>query len=1584
MTKMKKLLLFLILLTPLSMYSQGEASWWFFGQNASLDFNSGAPLPGPTGSLNTFEGCSTISDECGNLLMYSDGTTVWDRNGNAMPNGTGLSGNSSSAQSAIIIPDLGSTVRYFVITISSGAGLRYSIVDMSLNSGLGDVVAGRRDLLIQASTQEKVTAAYNDSQTFYWILTFDGNGTYSAYPAGGGIILAAQGVDSPLPTTAMSDARGYIRLSPDASKVSNTSIGNAGTAYLADFDNATGVVSNPIPLTNTTGTTSRYYGTEFSPNSQLVYLNGNTQDTGNGCGTGNTREILQYEINGGAMWNSRPNVIPTNATNNSGRGALQLGIDGMIYHARTCQPWLGVIRSPNLLGGAAGYVDDGVALATPMQSREGLPPFITSFFEPSFLAQDANNGSGGGNNGNQTDYCDGSLIQFNSSASGLCATATVLWDFGDGNTSTQLNPTHLYAGPGVYTVSLTVTSGFYSATATQVIYVYENPIINPVPTQRLCDSDGSGDEPLDLVTVIDPIVYGTQSTTDFTISYFLTQNNADNNVGSINSPYLFPLGTTTVYARISNNTNPPASIDCFVTDTFDVIVSQAGGITLSPAVLNLCDADNDGFETFDLTTSDSQVFPGGSAGGAQVTYHPTSNDANNGTNAITNFNSYVNATPTSEVVYVRAVTDPGTACQGVDTIDITLNVYDSKVANPVPDQRFCDNGNDGTEDILLTDIDATVLGTQNASDSAITYHLNQSDADTNSSPQTSPFALTGNTTIYVRIENTNFTDCYDTTSINLFLDTQAVANTVTEFRLCDDISNNGSEVFDLNTKISEVLGSQTAADFNVEFFVSQADADLGSAGGATPVSLNYSSAGQTMYVRIENINNINCFDTTTFDLIVDELPLANTPATLDLCDDTSNDGVENVDLSVQFDNDVLNGQTSTNFVVTYHANQTDADNDSNPLTSPYQVSLGTTNLVVRVDNLNNESCAATAPITIILNEQAIANSVADYRLCDDVSNDGQETFDLSTLNPQILDTQNAADFTIEYFANQSDADLGTVGGATALPTMYTSGTSTIIGRIQTNSNTSCYDTISINLFVDTTPQAGVQADIIVCDDPSNDGVEDVDLSQFDSTILNGQSASNFVVSYHASQADADNDASPLSSPYSVSASTPRIFVRIDNVNNNSCYTTTSFNFVIAPTPTANAVNDMVLCDDPTNDDTESFDLSMADSQVLGNQNPSDFTITYHPTQNDADNNSNALPVIYNNGTNPETVYVRIEAVANPVCADFTSFTLTVSEQPTAGFAPDIVGCDDPSNDGFEDFDFSQQDGAVLNGQSASDFEITYHLNQADADSNSNALPVPYTNTSRAQTIYARIQNRNNPDCYDVSFFEIEVFERPDINNQGPITICAGIDEVLDAGPGYSSYLWSTGETTQTITVNSQDDYTVTVTNSNGCDTTATIRVIESDIATIERIAVNQFEVNTNTLEAIVTGPGDYEFSLDNFVYQDSPRFNNLVPGFYTVYVKDKNGCGTVSQDAVIIGGPPYFTPNSDGYHDTWQVTAIETVPDANIYIFDRYGKLLKQISPTGAGWDGTYNGNPMPSSDYWYMVELSDGRSFRGHFALKR
>ncbi|WP_111474620.1 lectin-like domain-containing protein [Nonlabens dokdonensis] len=943
--------------------------------------------------------------------------------------------------------------------------------------------------------------------------------------------------------------------------------------------------------------------------------------------------------------------------------------------------------------------------------------------------------------------------------------------------------------------------------------------------------------------------------------------------------------------------------------------------------------------------------------------------------------------PSTTTTYNIDITN---SCGDVIQEDFTISVGSQPTANTVADFNVCDDAsNDGIITYDLLQLDAAVIGTQDPTLFTVSYYASQIDADAATNPLPQNFSNTAICErIYSRIESVTSSSCYNTTDFELCVSTQPVANPVATYRLCDDISNNNSEVFDLVSRIPEVLLGQVPADFNIEYFTTQAEADQGSVGGATPVSNMYSSGGQTMYVRIENIANTDCFDTTFFDIIVDDLPLATAPADLVICDDMSNDGTEDITLS-QFDADVLNGQTSPNFVVSYHANQTDADNGTPELTSPFTITTGTTTIFARIDNSDNETCASTTPINIVLNEQAVANSVAEYRICDDSTNDGLEDFDLSTRNAAVLFGQNPANFTIEYFTSQADADLGSAGGATPLPTIYNSGSTTLFVRIETNSNSSCYDTEMFDIFVDPLPRAGTPTDIIVCDDPSNDGTENVDLSQFDMTILDGQTNPSFNVTYHATQTDADNNASPLASPYTVTSATPNIFARIDNADNDTCYTTTTFRFVISPTPTANAVQDMITCDDPGNDGSEIFDLTMANSEVLDSQNPTDFNITYHTSLNGAQTGMGTDQIANDTAyasstTTPETIFVRIEAVANPVCADTTSFTLTVSEQPTAGTAIDLVGCDDISNDGFEEFDFTSQDASIYNGQSTADFNVTYHTSQADADNDTGALSFPYTNVSRAQTIYARIENASNQDCYDVSTFRIEVFARPTIANQGPYTICAGVPETIDAGPGYSSYLWSTGEMTQTIDVSSGDDYTVTVTNSDGCDSTATITVVESDVAVIERIDVGQFEVNTNTLTAIVTGSGDYEFSLDNFVYQDSQRFTNLYPGFYTIYVRDKNGCGTVSMDAVIIGGPPYFTPNQDGYHDTWQVIAVSEIPDASIYIFDRYGKLLKQISATGPGWDGTYNGNPMPSSDYWYLVELTDGRSFKGHFALKR
>jgi len=122
-------------------------------------------------------------------------------------------------------------------------------------------------------------------------------------------------------------------------------------------------------------------------------------------------------------------------------------------------------------------------------------------------------------------------------------------------------------------------------------------------------------------------------------------------------------------------------------------------------------------------------------------------------------------------------------------------------------------------------------------------------------------------------------------------------------------------------------------------------------------------------------------------------------------------------------------------------------------------------------------------------------------------------------------------------------------------------------------------------------------------------------------------------------------------------------------------------------------------------------------------------------------------------------------------------------------------------------------------------------------------------------------------------------------------------------------------------------------------------------------------------------------------WQDEGVFRNVSAGEHEITARDKNGCGITTEPIFVIDYPLYFTPNGDGNHDTWNIAGIGS--NAKIYIFDRYGKLLKQISPTGSGWNGTFNGKRMPTSDYWFTVQYNepltdDLKEFKAHFTLKR
>ena len=193
-----------------------------------------------------------------------------------------------------------------------------------------------------------------------------------------------------------------------------------------------------------------------------------------------------------------------------------------------------------------------------------------------------------------------------------------------------------------------------------------------------------------------------------------------------------------------------------------------------------------------------------------------------------------------------------------------------------------------------------------------------------------------------------------------------------------------------------------------------------------------------------------------------------------------------------------------------------------------------------------------------------------------------------------------------------------------------------------------------------------------------------------------------------------------------------------------------------------------------------------------------------------------------------------------------------------------------------------------------------------------------------------------------------------------------------------SYLWNTGETTESITVSTEGIYTVDVTNLDGCTVTKTIDVIQLDAPIIT-------EVYTENNDLIITteNQGDFSYSVDGINYQNTPVFENLEGGRYTVYVRENSDCGIDTQTFIHFIVPKFFTPNNDTYHDTWRLKGIEFYASSEVQIFDRYGKLLFYRKNKPISWDGMFRKQQLPTSDYWYVITINGQRRV-GHFTLKR
>ena len=642
-----------------------------------------------------------------------------------------------------------------------------------------------------------------------------------------------------------------------------------------------------------------------------------------------------------------------------------------------------------------------------------------------------------------------------------------------------------------------------------------------------------------------------------------------------------------------------------------------------------------------------------------------------------------------------------------------------------------------------------------------------------------------------------------------------------------------------------------------------------------------------------------------------------------------------------------------------------------------------------------EITAGTEVITftedIIISQNPTAFPTDDLFVCDD-NNDSVSSFTFQESGDDIINGQDTAVYSISYHLSLADAENNT--NAINIPYQNTNSTEEIFVRIENNNNSNCFDTTSFNLTVFDTPTANAVQTVEECDnlDDGNNanGQREIDLNNFDNAILGTQDNTLFSVSYHLTQDDANNNDNPISSPYyNTTPFSYQIFARIENNLKTECYDTTVFTVNINPILVAFDTT-LIQCDeDGVNDGFTIFNLDEANSALTNGV--SGLSTKFFLLESDAQNSTgeiNAAP--FTNTANPQIIYVQV-INDNTGCFDISQISLEVSL--TSGNNSELKSCDDDGiEDGFKSFTLSDATPSILAGL-PSDYNLAYYETYENALLEQNPLSNTFTNTiAYNQIIYARIENNNQ--CYGINELELTVFKLPQLEEDDQTFFCIDSNSepvILNSGvignPSDYSYVWSSGETTEDIEISQGGIYTVTVTNTNSCSQSKSITVVNSNIATIETIAINDVSSN-NTISIVATGEGDYEYALDNIngPYQDDTTFYDISPGFHTVYVRDKNGCGIANETVSVIGFPNFFTPNGDGYNDTWHIYGINTPSqsESKIYIFDRYGKLLKQLLYDSLGWDGTYNGNPMPTSDYWFYIKLGDNRIFRGHFTLKR
>ncbi len=717
---MKKTAIFLFFLLHFVVFPQGEANIWYFGKNAGLDFNSGSPVPLLDGQINTYEGCAVLSNSLGQLLFYTDGVTVYNKTHNVMLNGANLMGHTSTTQSATIVQKPGSPNLFYVFTLDyegNAKGFRYTLVDITLDGGLGGVTADK-NILIYSPSCEKLAITKHANNIDYWIVTHSlpGNTFYSHLLTSSGLninpIASNIGLNIPV------DGSSYLKFSPSGNKIATSTNNNL---ELMDFNTITGVLSNSIILLENPFS----YGLEFSSNSEILYIS-----------TPSLKLIYQFDLTASDIPNSKHVLFSS-----QNPVAMQLGPDNKIYIANYESTTLSKIANPNTIGSGCNFQDGSVSLGG-RKNHSGLPSFCQSFFYAPEIQL--------------SNSCEDETTNFSFNTNQTIVNVT--WDFGDGNTSNALNPSHIYQNANNYTVTLNATTSNGSITNTRNITIFPKPVLlqNNI-TLSQCDDNNDGFSAFNLKESEQMVV---ANTTGLIFSYHETQADALSGSAPIANPISYSneiVNNDVVFLRVENANG------CYSTAQINMVVSTTSIPASFQKEYKACDSDasgseTDGIATFDFSSVTPQVealFPVGQL--ITIKYYKNLADALAEQNAIADISNYTNTDyPNTQDIYIRVDSQANNECLGLGH-HITLFVNPIPEINPTGTELICSNIPN-----LTKTINAGLQDTATINDYTYQWFLNGTilSGETN-------YTLTVNTEGSYTVEVTNAQNCSKTRTITV-------------------------------------------------------------------------------------------------------------------------------------------------------------------------------------------------------------------------------------------------------------------------------------------------------------------------------------------------------------------------------------------------------------------------------------------------------------------------------------------------------------------------------------------------------------------------------------------------------------------------------------------------------------------------------------------------------------------------------------------------------------------------------------------------------------------------------------------------